>query len=175
MTGMPSMSLPQLRPTPLEKSYWVADNFLAGPTPVTFRSPRTLDNLRALHSAGVRRIIALLSDDEVLLEVKDQLPDACFQVTRFPVVDGTAPSCREMRVILDAIDTALHERQTVYLHCMGGRGRTGTVVGCWFARHGLAGGHAALKRLSDLRDLYGLLDPSPETAAQRARVRNWKG
>lgn len=34
---------------------------------------------------------------------------------------------------------ALAAGQTVYVHCYGGIGRTGTVVGCWLVRHGLSG------------------------------------
>jgi protein-tyrosine phosphatase len=58
----------------------------------------------------------------------------------------------------------------VYVHCRGGIGRTGTVIGCWLARNGLTG-QAALDRIAELR--AGTPDgytQSPETAAQRAFV-----
>ena len=35
-----------------------------------------------------------------------------------------------MRIILGALDTALKAGEIVYVHCWGGVGRTGTVVGC---------------------------------------------
>ena len=40
-----------------------------------------------------------------------------------------------MLAVLDAIDIALCEGHGVYIHCWGGVGRTGTVVGCWLKRH----------------------------------------
>ena len=49
------------------------------------------------------------------------------------------PSRAETRKILDRIDAALGEGQKVYVHCWGGSGRTGTIVGCWIRRHALAG------------------------------------
>ena len=49
---------------------------------------------------------------------------------------GVPGSPREMAGILDAIDAALDGGKTVYVHCWGGIGRTGTVVGCWLVRHG---------------------------------------
>ena len=36
-----------------------------------------------------------------------------------------------MVAILDSLDTAIADEHTIYLHCWGGIGRTGTVVGCW--------------------------------------------
>ena len=74
-----------------------------------------------------------------------------------------------MTTILDALDSALAAGHTVYLHCHGGRGRTGTVVGCWLVRHGLTG-EQALDRIADLRGD----DESPETDEQRAFVLNWE-
>ena len=75
--------------------------------------------------------------------------------------------------ILDEIDEARGAGSTVYVHCWGGRGRTGTVVGCWLMRHGLDDGDP-LARIARLRrDVEGAGAPSPETAAQRAMVTGW--
>ena len=51
-----------------------------------------------------------------------------------------SPAC--MAAILDAVDDALSAGRGVYVHCLGGIGRTGTVVGCWLVRHGLTGEEA---------------------------------
>ena len=56
-----------------------------------------------------------------------------------------------MTAILDAIDTSLTGGRLVYVHCWGGVGRTGTVVGCWLLRHGLATRDAVLDTLAQLR------------------------
>ena len=44
--------------------------------------------------------------------------------------------------ILDDIDDARASGGTAYVHCWGGVGRTGTVIGCWLVRHGLDRGDA---------------------------------
>ena len=68
--------------------------------------------------------------------------------------------------IVDQYDHTLLEKEqseghTVYVHCFAGRGRTGTVIGCWLARHG------STDPLADLDALRTHLDtPSPETADQ---------
>jgi protein-tyrosine phosphatase len=78
-----------------------------------------------------------------------------------------------MRRILDELDAALAGGETVYLHCWGGIGRTGTVVGCHLARHGMSGA-AALREVMRLRRnaLCGEM-PSPETPEQRQLVMEW--
>ena len=58
----------------------------------------------------------------------------------------------------------------VYVHCMAGIGRTGTVVGCLLAERGESD---PLVRLAELRERAGLDGDSPETAKQRRMVREW--
>ena len=50
---------------------------------------------------------------------------------RIPVRDVSVPSKDGMVMILDRIDQALAQQRPVYVHCWGGKGRTGTVVGCY--------------------------------------------
>ena len=76
---------------------------------------------------------------------------------------------------LDAIDEALDAGRNVYVHCWGGIGRTGTVVGCWLVRHGMTGDEA----LAEIAERWRGMEKryrhprSPQTAQQRAYVRNW--
>jgi protein-tyrosine phosphatase len=78
-----------------------------------------------------------------------------------------------MQLILDKIDTALDSGQVVYVHCFAGLGRTGTVVGCYLARHGISG-EAALTEIARLRqDLPTARLRSPEVEIQRQMVRCW--
>ena len=60
------------------------------------------------------------------------------------------------------------------MHCLGGLGRTGTVVGCFLVRHGLSGAQA-LETIQLLRRGIPSADsPSPETDMQRWMVLNWR-
>ncbi len=72
--------------------------------------------------------------------------------------------------ILNTIDTAIHSGKKVYVHCFAGQGRTGTVVGCYLARHGITG-KAALEKIKHLRN--GLGGDSPERDLQKNMVVNW--
>ena len=81
--------------------------------------------------------------------------------------------------ILDTIDILLAKGDVVYVHCWGGVGRTGTVIGCWLVRHGWAPEHA----LDEVGARFQTMSPekvrrhagtgSPQTTEQRAMVLSW--
>jgi protein-tyrosine phosphatase len=65
--------------------------------------------------------------------------------------------------------------EMVYVHCWGGVGRTGVVIGCWLARNGSMGESALLR----LRQLWqhcpkSRTRQSPETAEQEGYIIGWK-
>ena len=64
----------------------------------------------------------------------------------------------------------------MYVHCWGGVGRTGTIIGCWLSRHHKPG-QAALDRLTELwqsNPKSGWKPRSPENAEQERYVREWE-
>ena len=78
-----------------------------------------------------------------------------------------------MRAILDVIDDALQDDAPLYVHCWGGIGRTGTVVGCWLVERGRTG-KEALADIVLLRDrTKKRLIRSPEMEGQNVFVKQW--
>ena len=58
-------------------------------------------------------------------------------------------------------------------NCVG-RGRMGTLVGCFLARHGMASGHNVLDHVQELRKhTEDFEKPFPETSRQDDMVRSW--
>ena len=80
------------------------------------------------------------------------------------------------RQILDAIDTYLEQDRMVYVHCWGGSGRTGTVVGCWIRRHGLSNQDEVLDCLQNLREGDSVKHGKsiPNVSAQMELIMNWE-
>jgi hypothetical protein len=163
-------------PTPIYHSYWVLPNqFLAGEYPRDLDEHTSQDKIAALIQAGVRAFIDLTGDDDGLLPYSQLLeahtPNGV-TYQRFPIRDLSIPHSAEYtHAILDTIDAQLEQGRTVYVHCWGGVGRTGVIVGCWLARHGYAG-QASLDRLHELwrqcpKSAYR---QSPETRQQEQYV-----
>ena len=178
---MPGPEHPE-RPAP--NTYWVLPgSFAAGEYPGDIDPSRAARKLRRLLEAGIDHFINLTQPHE--LEPYDAIAEEqarALGITvgheRLPVVDLNTPqSPRHMTAILDAIDTAVADGKTVYVHCWAGVGRTGTTVGCWLVRHGRTGDEA-LAQIAEwwkgMDDLKKTMHPSsPETHRQKNYVRNW--
>jgi hypothetical protein len=152
-------------------AYRVADRLLAGPYPGGWTDDDSVRGLRALREAGVTLFVDLTTPGE-LPPYHHLLGDA--RHLRWPIADMDVPSPARMTAVLDEIDAELDDAGGVYVHCWAGRGRTGTVVGCWLVRHGLAGTDALTELISLRRLLADGHASSPQTSAQRAMVVGWR-
>ena len=170
-------------PPPILESYWVLPGqFLAGGYP-GLRNDEigTRRRLTAFLNAGIDTFIDLTCAGDrppYLAVLQEQARAIEFQVyhRRFSFPDFDVPTHETMTAALDSIDAALAAGHKVYLHCVGGIGRTGMVVGCYFIRHAMEPAQALLH----LRALYqsaaqSLLAPnSPESGEQVRFILNWK-
>ena len=159
---------------PIENCYWVVpDKLLAGEYPRNIDNKSSRNKLACLTQGGVSAFIDLTREGEMLPYVQ-WVAKGTHQ--RFPIVDGWTPDSPEITAsILDAIDGHMDQGRTVYVHCMGGIGRTGTIIGCWLARHGHPGPEA-LARLGKLWQECPKSQQrhSPENLRQAQYVLDWK-
>ncbi len=158
---------------PIKNAYWVVPGkFLAGEYPESRDTESAMSKLNDLVSSGITGFIDLTEENE-LLPYSSFLTAASWQ--RFPIQDFSVPDSPDLTAAaLDAVDTHLAQGTMVYLHCRGGIGRTGVIVGCWLARHGFKG-KAALARLRELwkqcpKSAY---TRSPETREQEDYIVDW--
>ncbi len=171
---------------PFSRSYWVRPGqLLAGCYPGDLDPDEAASKLSGLLRCGVTHVVNLMEEHEhdffgrLFADYRPALEHLAAQrgrrVTclRRGIPDMTVPSPERMRVILDLLDTTIQAGGVVYAHCLAGKGRTGTVMGCYLVRHGLSG-KQALARLQDLTlhraDVFW---PTPQTTLQREYVLNW--
>jgi protein-tyrosine phosphatase len=172
---------------PFDRSYWVVPGrLLAGVYPSSDNQAEATDKLQRLLEVGVRHIINLtepveknwkgvpLSNYEPELKALATQQNLQIVCRRHLIRDLDVPSIATMKNILNDIDEVMQASKTAYVHCWGGRGRTGLVVGCFLARHGMATGESALKMIRYLRRTDAKADTeAPETLAQKEFVRTW--
>ena len=161
------------RPTPIPASYWVQDRFLAGEYPGSADERRARERVRRFAAAGVTLFVDLTEEDEGLAPYAPLL-DEGIRVVRVPVRDFACPEPEQIDQVIDLVDAELADGGLPYLHCWGGIGRTGTVVGCYLVEHGMDG-EEALAAIAEWRaGTLAAARRSPETDEQRALILGWE-
>jgi hypothetical protein len=158
---------------PIRGSYRVADGLLAGPYPGASDPNEAERRLARLDEHGVTLYLDLTHPADCLTPYARLLGPVATRIAH-PIGDLGTTTIPHMARILDDVDAVRDAGGSVYVHCWGGIGRTGTVVGCWLVRHDLHAGDP-IARIADLRRVASAAPvASPETPAQRAMVTGWK-
>ncbi len=166
---------------PILESYWVEpERFLAGEYPGHAYGEQLRQRLDAFLDFGITTFIDLTDPDELppylpMLAEQARYYESEIRYKRFTIPDHNAPAPETMQAILDEIDASLAAGHKVYVHCWGGIGRTGTVVGCYLVRHG----HTSQGALGQLAEWWQEVPKSriwpytPETKEQIEFILNW--
>lgn len=167
------------RPVPFPKCWWVSDDLLAGPVFFGGSDLSLRENMEALESVGIWMVVSLVGFGEFYPDTEENELlqweiNERFSWYGFALPNGFAPRKETMQVMLGWIDVGLSLKRKVFVHCLSGRGRSGTVAGCWLARHGIASGQGVIDYLAERRQAAGLSLPCPETDAQRRLVSSWR-
>ena len=124
------------------------------------------ESVGALVEAGVSTVACLLEDHEVPRELAAAYDTAALEVLRFSIPDFGSPDEQGVSALLDELLRRLRDRETIYLHCFAGLGRTGTVLACLLKAAGAVDDPVGL-----VRTLY---DPRAlESEVQRRFARNF--
>lgn len=171
---------------PFPGTWWVRNSLLlAGGFPGDYDDTGTKHKLQQFLNTGIRCFVSLQQPGEMgrggpfkdyatIAQDLARKMDIAVTCLNFPIVDMGVPTQALMREILDTIEESMRDEKCVYVHCWGGHGRTGTVVGCWLREHGFSG-KEALERIQKLRlhDPHLVQWESPQTHAQRNMILEW--
>ncbi|HEV2772938.1 MAG TPA: hypothetical protein VGV57_08965 [Thermoleophilaceae bacterium] len=154
---------------------------MAGPYPGAKQKQEAERKLRDYLDAGISCFLDLTEEGESGLRpygalLRTLATKRGLEVVhlRLPVSDLEVPTEWRMRLVQSALREAVGAGETVYVHCWGGVGRTGTVVGCRRVEtDGISGQHV-LARIEELRrGTQRAHRGSPETPAQRDMILGW--
>ena len=177
----------EISKVPFNRSYWVVPGkLLAGFYPGSEDPTEEERNLKGLIQAGIRHVISLMEPQEYNrpddpyppyadhMESIAEIMKISITFDQISIKDFSVPTERQMVRILNQIDMCIKYDKPVFVHCWGGKGRTGTVVGCYLARHGMAAGNDSIEMIKKLRkNTQDFSESSPETREQIKMVINW--
>lgn len=154
-------------------AWWVEPGqILAGEYPGSPDSEHHEWKLTALADAGIETIIDLTRDTDGLRsygkswEELGRWRGRTLKRIHHPIIDCSVTTPEGYDAINADIARELAVGRPVYVHCWGGVGRTGTVVGCWHVSQGTTASEA-LGRIAAARAGTRKADrPAPETESQ---------
>ena len=120
--------------TPIRNSYKIDERIYAGEYPCTSSEKLGRKELLRFIDFGITHFIDLTEIGE-LTSYSQWLPDSCTHI-RFGIKDCSVPS--SMQQVTDILKEIINiiknnKKANIYIHCRGGIGRTGTIVGCYYA------------------------------------------
>ncbi len=151
---------------------------MAGEYPASEDSEQTEKTIEGLLSLGITCFINLTEVDDGLPEyeeVVNRLSGGKATVVRVGVPDHDIPySPDDTNAVINLINLEVQNGGKVYMHCYGGVGRTGMMVGCWLAREAGSG----VAGLAKLREVWKLnpkskFRQSPDVPQQAQYIAEW--
>lgn len=104
------------------------------------------DSISSLNHAGTNMLVTLMFDEEMEKNNARSLPVECEQQgvkwVQLPILDDAAPSQAfesQWKTHKANILDVIHNQGTIAVHCKGGSGRTGLVIGIILLAYGWSG------------------------------------
>ena len=159
-------------------AWWVTPGaVLAGEYPTDWgATPAKLD---LLLDAGVRTFVDLttlhdgLHPYEPILARMAAERDLDVRHAPFPIPDLGVLDVEGYTPIIEFMATEVDASRPVYVHCWGGIGRTGTVIGCWLVRNGRTADEAVAEIAQLRAGTRKHRRRAPETDEQVRTIQRW--
>jgi hypothetical protein len=172
---------------PFERSYWVIPGkLLAGEIPSSREETIRKEKVKNLVKMGFDAIINLMEHEERTFSgelLTDYIPDLeqfstrvnrKIEVHRMPIKDLSITTPQKMKETIQLIQSLILDDKKVYIHCWGGIGRTGTVVGCYLLENNMATTESVIQTIEYLKRTTPIKDRrSPETDEQMDFILDW--
>lgn len=129
--------------------------------------------MEILKDLGIEYIVNLQEEKELDKNYKKLTQD--FQIINLEVVDRKIAEDEKIIELLDTLYELVKEKHKIYIHCLGGKGRTGVIVALLLSKYYGYGATNSLKKTQELfdtrKDKGDKCPKSPQTKEQKDQVK----
>lgn len=98
------------------------------------------EDLMAIREAGITDIVCLATPSELknygVPDLLKEYQNFGFDIEAFQIRDGKAPLTKDLKKLLNQIQSKLAHNRKILIHCVGGLGRSGLVAACFLKNIG---------------------------------------
>lgn len=134
---------------------WVIEGLLSGSG-----IPKSENEMNWVKENGVKAVLTL---------IKDPLPQpwiSGLDYRHVPIIDKSAPSMNEIEQGVDFVDMCLKDKRPIMVHCVHGKGRTGTILVAYMIKIKGLDADSAIQKIQQMRP-GSMEDVSQEMAIRR--------
>jgi len=129
-----------------------------------------IHDVEMIKSEGYTKMVTLVSDAELkergLTDYIEYMAENGVEIFHSPIIDYGLPRKTQIDSILKFIETSHENGEDVLIHCWGGNGRSGTVMGCY--------ANAILKEEYPIKYVRSVREHAIETVDQEKFVLEYK-
>jgi len=129
-------------------------------------------DLKMIEANGIINVVTLVSNEELtkygVPTLLTRFENLNIEVLHSPIVDYGLPSTEQMKSILTWIHKKVKAKENILIHCVGGLGRSGTVMAIYAKAHLGKTGEDAIQYVRSIRG-----NDAVETTEQQNFVIGW--
>lgn len=143
----------------------VASNWLIKNKLIVGRHPRDENEIVELIDAGVVLFVNLTELTEKLFDYDDILEDNNIEYIKFPIKDRSIENDEKTLDFVNLIYDKYNKlkNQAIYIHCKGGLGRTGIILGCLLSK---------ILKINNYKEIWNVMNDSLKTRKYKMISKN---
>jgi protein-tyrosine phosphatase len=130
-------------------------------------------DIQRITERKITTVIMLVSDEELstygVFNLKSKFDSLHIRVYQSPIKDYGLPTPAQTREILSQLHKRVKNNENILIHCVGGYGRSGTIMGCYSRQYLKKSESEVIDYVRAIRGAHAI-----ETAEQEKFVREWK-
>jgi protein-tyrosine phosphatase len=130
-------------------------------------------DIQRIAEQKINTVIMLVSDEELaryeVFQLKSKFDSLHIRIYQSPITDYGIPTPAQTREILSQLHKSIKSNENVLIHCVGGYGRSGTIMGCYSRQYLKKSENEVIDYIRSIRGAHAI-----ETPEQEKFVREWK-